>query len=220
MFPFTDKSPITFKDPLPESVDVVIIGGGIIGISTAWYLRKMGISVFVCEKGRIAGEQSGRNWGWIRVTLRDLAEVPVAIESSRYWEEISNEVDGDIGFSREGVLILAENSTDMAAFEEWRDLAHAYGNETSLFSGRQIADYVGGVNGKWIGGVHTKGDARAEPVKAVPAMARGVQRMGGRDPGKLRRTLAGAKGQPRFRSDHRKWSNWLQRDCLRRGRMV
>ena len=83
MFLFHDDSPLTFNDPLPDSVDVVIIGGGIIGISTAWYLLKRGHTVLVCDKGRVAGEQSSRNWGWVRVTGRDPDEVPIAIESIR-----------------------------------------------------------------------------------------------------------------------------------------
>ena len=53
-------------NPLPEAVDVAIIGGGIIGVSTVYYLAKQGVSAAVFEKGRIAGEQSGRNWGWVR----------------------------------------------------------------------------------------------------------------------------------------------------------
>ena len=53
------------ETPLPEKVDVVVIGAGIIGASTAYYLAKRGISVALCEKGRIAGEQSSRNWGFV-----------------------------------------------------------------------------------------------------------------------------------------------------------
>ncbi|MGK0223969.1 MAG: glycine/D-amino acid oxidase-like deaminating enzyme, partial [Limisphaerales bacterium] len=49
---FSDSTPATFQDPLPDTVDVVIIGGGVIGISTAWFLAKAGISVLVCDKGR------------------------------------------------------------------------------------------------------------------------------------------------------------------------
>ncbi|MEM9359426.1 MAG: FAD-binding oxidoreductase, partial [Pseudomonadota bacterium] len=62
----TDQSPIAFQDPIDGAVDVVVIGGGIAGVSTAYFLAQQGISVMVCEKGRIAGEQSSRNWGWIR----------------------------------------------------------------------------------------------------------------------------------------------------------
>ena len=57
-----------------------MIGGGIIGVSTAFYLLK-GVFGFDFEKGRIAGEQSSRNWGWVRGTGRDADEVPVGAES-------------------------------------------------------------------------------------------------------------------------------------------
>jgi glycine/D-amino acid oxidase-like deaminating enzyme len=43
---------------IPESTDVVIIGGGIAGISAAWFLHQAGLRVVVCEKGIVAGEQS------------------------------------------------------------------------------------------------------------------------------------------------------------------
>ena len=77
----SDDSPITFNDAIPNQADVVIIGGGVIGISTAWFLAKAGVSVLVCEKGRIAGEQSSRNWGWVRQMGRDEAELPIVTQS-------------------------------------------------------------------------------------------------------------------------------------------
>ena len=54
---------------LPKAVDVVVIGGGIIGTSTAFELAERGYSVLLCEKGQIAGEQSSRNWGWVRLGM-------------------------------------------------------------------------------------------------------------------------------------------------------
>ena len=56
----TWTGPLTAPQSIPDRADVVIIGGGIIGISTAWYLAKQGINAVVCEKGHVAGEQSGR----------------------------------------------------------------------------------------------------------------------------------------------------------------
>ena len=52
MFLFSDQTPITFHDALPEEVDVAIVGGGVIGVCTAWFLAKSGRKVLICDKGR------------------------------------------------------------------------------------------------------------------------------------------------------------------------
>ena len=72
-----------FQSPInpPVNADVVIIGGGIIGVSTAYFLAKEGIKVCLCEKGYISGEQSGRNWGFVRIQGRDEREIPMVQES-------------------------------------------------------------------------------------------------------------------------------------------
>ena len=65
----------------PAAADVVVIGGGIIGVFTAYYLARRGISVALVEKGRIGAEQSSRNWGWCRQQNRDARELPMASKS-------------------------------------------------------------------------------------------------------------------------------------------
>ena len=64
MFPVSLFNPVQFTAALPLRADTVIIGGGVIGVMTALFLTKSGQKVVLCEKGRIAGEQSSRNWGW------------------------------------------------------------------------------------------------------------------------------------------------------------
>jgi glycine/D-amino acid oxidase-like deaminating enzyme len=54
----TDQAP-------PSRADVVIIGGGIAGVSTLLSLAEKGVSAVLVEKGRLAGEQSSRNWGFL-----------------------------------------------------------------------------------------------------------------------------------------------------------
>jgi glycine/D-amino acid oxidase-like deaminating enzyme len=90
--------PVHASSELPAEVDVVVIGGGIIGASTALFLAERGVSVALCEKGRIAGEQSSRNWGWCRKMGRDLAEVPLAVESLRLWEGMNARTQAETGF--------------------------------------------------------------------------------------------------------------------------
>jgi glycine/D-amino acid oxidase-like deaminating enzyme len=139
---FTDQSPVQFNDPLPESVDVVVIGGGVIGISTAWFLAKSGVSVLVCDKGRVAGEQSSRNWGWIRQQGRDPAELPIVIESINSWQNLSKEIGEDIGFTRQGVLYAAKNDKELAEHEKWMDVAIQHQLDTKMLSGSEVDNLI------------------------------------------------------------------------------
>ena len=82
-FPISTANPPEHRAELPAEADVVVIGGGVIGVSAALFLARAGRRVVLCEKGRIAGEQSSRNWGWVRVQGRDPAEIPVAQEAQR-----------------------------------------------------------------------------------------------------------------------------------------
>ncbi len=174
----SDQSPINFQDPLPVSVDVAIIGGGIAGICTAWFLAKEGVSVLVCEKGRIAGEQSSRNWGWVRQQGRDAAELPIMMDSINLWEEINAEIGDDIGFTRQGILYLARNDAELQEMEKWLDVANLHQLDSRMLSSDQIAKQIKDHPEKWKGALCTPSDARAEPFTAVPAIARALQRQG------------------------------------------
>src|SRR5690349_20605703 len=92
---------------LPARVDVVVIGGGIIGASTALFLARKGVSVALCEKGHIAHEQPSRNCGWSGKMARDPRELPLAIESLRIWERMNETVEAETGFRRRGIMYLA-----------------------------------------------------------------------------------------------------------------
>lgn len=165
-------------NPIPRSVDVVIIGGGIIGCSAAYFLARQGISVALFEKGRIAGEQSGRNWGWVRQQGRSPIELPLMIQSLRLWQGLSVDLGEDTGFRQGGSLYLAENLTQLAELGEWLPIARAHDLDTRLLSGPELDPILKYEGRKWAGALYTKSDARAEPNRAAPAIARGARRSG------------------------------------------
>ncbi len=174
----SNDSPITFNDEIPNAVDVVVIGGGVIGISTAWFLAKDGLSVLVCEKGRVAGEQSSRNWGWVRQMGRDEAELPIVTQSLSIWEELTSEIGKDIGFTRQGLLFLADNEKDEKEFEEWMEIAKQHQLDTQILSPAELGKSLNYSEHPWRGGMYTSSDGRAEPFTAVPAIARATQNNG------------------------------------------
>ena len=163
---------------IPKRVDVVIIGGGIVGVCTAMFLAEKGVSVALCEKGHIAGEQSSRNWGWCRKMGRDVAEIPLAIESLRFWEQMNTRVEGETGFRKEGVVYLCETQDDIARHEEWLEHARPYQLDSHLLSPDAVDKLLPGSARKWKGALYTPSDGRAEPQKAAPAIAAAARRMG------------------------------------------
>src|ERR1700687_1955471 len=127
--------PVPSDEKLPARADVVIVGGGIIGISTALFLAQRGVSVVVCEKGHIAGEQSSRNWGWCRKMARDPREIPLVIESLRLWERRNEATEAETGIRPCGIMYLGGSEADPARLEAWLDHAREYQLDTRLIDG-------------------------------------------------------------------------------------
>ncbi|WP_135446928.1 NAD(P)/FAD-dependent oxidoreductase [Tabrizicola caldifontis] len=177
-FPITDANPVRFAAPLPPRVDIVVIGGGVIGVMTAFFLRRKGYSVLLLEKGRIAGEQSSRNWGWVRQQGRDPGELPIMVESLSIWKSLSHEMGEALGFRQTGVLYLAKTEREMAGFAAWMDHARAHQLDTRLLTGAETAALLKGAVAPWKGAIYTPSDARAEPWTAVPALAARAAEMG------------------------------------------
>lgn len=162
----------------PHKADVVIIGGGIVGVSTAWFLAKQGVDVVLCEKGHIAGEQSGRNWGWVRCQGRDTRELPMMIESMNIWRGLEVEIGEDVGFTQGGCLYMARNEKELRKYAEWLPTAREFGLDTQIIEGKELDHHVSGASSRWLGAMYTASDARAEPHKAGPAIARAAIRAG------------------------------------------
>lgn len=175
-FPISLETPRRHAGPLPAACDVVVIGGGVIGVMTAWFLTQAGQKVVLCEKGRIAGEQSSRNWGWIRQQCRDADELPIMVESLSIWKQLVAELGDGLGFRAGGVVYMANTTKDMAEFEAWMPHARAHGVDTRLMSKAEVSALLGA--DIWPGGLITPSDARAEPMVAVPLIANALAEKG------------------------------------------
>ncbi|WP_313374404.1 FAD-binding oxidoreductase [Pantoea sp. CTOTU50773] len=164
-------SPVTPSPTLPDATTVVVIGGGIVGLTAALTLAERNIPVVVLEKGRIAGEQSSRNLGWIRKTSRALEDIPLAQAADRLWAGMAARVGSDVGYRQAGIMFVARNEQQMSLHEKWLSGVSAAGLDTRLLSHAQIAAQVPGGAEKWAGGIYTASDGRAEPTLAASAMA-------------------------------------------------
>ena len=185
-FPISEQTPVEHEAALPDRVDVAVVGGGIIGVMTAYFLARKGRKVVLLEKGRIAGEQSSRNWGWVRQTGRDAAELPIMVEANRLWPELQREINEDLGLVQSGLTYLGETPKDMAGFEKFLSLARANGVDSRILSAAEVAGMLTGASRRYLGALNTPSDYRAEPWLAVPRLARAAVRAGGDPDRKLR----------------------------------
>ena len=164
---------------LPQSADAVVIGGGIVGVCTAYYLARRGLKVALVEKGRIGAEQSSRNWGWCRQQNRDARELPMATKSLALWDRFAEEIGEDLGFRRCGLLYLSNDEAQLATWAKWRDFALGEGVVTQMLSPEE-ASARGAATGKsWKGGVFSPSDGIADTARAAPIIAKGVMAAGG-----------------------------------------
>jgi glycine/D-amino acid oxidase-like deaminating enzyme len=169
--------PVPSDETLPASTDVVVIGGGIIGTSAALSLAQRGVSVVLCEKGHIAGEQSSRNWGWCRKMGRDPRELPLIIESLRLWQGMNQAVEAETGFRTCGIMYLAEDEAELAQLSAWLEHARQYQLDTRLIDAAEAARLLPGSAKGWAGALYTASDGKAEPQLAAPAIATAARRL-------------------------------------------
>ncbi|BAI74408.1 FAD-dependent oxidoreductase (plasmid) [Azospirillum sp. B510] len=171
-------SPVQTSTVMPKSTTVVVIGGGIVGLMTALTLSERGIPVVVLEKGRLAGEQSSRNLGWVRKTSRAVRDLPMALESDRLWAAMNERVGGDVGYRQAGIMFLSRTEAELEVHRKWLASAQALSPTSRMITPAEIDALVPGGSGGWVGGIYTPTDGRAEPTQASSAIARAAMAKG------------------------------------------
>ena len=179
---------------IDTDTDILIVGGGIMGCSLAYWLAREGREVALIDRYDLNTQASGTNAGSIHVQILShwaWAEEPEAVratqrplklyaEGVRTWRELAKTLDTDIEFSTSGGLMIAETEREFRQIEKKVQRENEAGINTRVLDAnevRKIAPYLSDVV---IGADFCPDEGKLNPIAATPAIARGAEKAGAR----------------------------------------
>jgi len=181
----------TSLTPVPESVDVAVIGGGYTGLSAALILAKRGVKVVVLEAETMGWGASSRNGGMtltgLKVSLQTIIKnhgqglagelFQCSLDSVELVEQIVKEEAIDCGFARTGHLVVANKPKHFEAFKEEVDfMAKEFGYKVYLVPPKEIRNEIG--TDIYYGGLVDEVSAGLNPAQFVAGLAGAAERAG------------------------------------------
>lgn len=163
-----------------EHTEVLIIGSGIIGCATAYYLAKMGCQVLVLESSDNIGDGgSSRNGGGVRQSGRDARELPLAIFAvENLWPKLSEELEMDCEYCQGGNLRLGKNARHMEILEDLAKKAEKCGLSISMIDGKDVRKKNPWLSEEIIGASWCPTDGHANPLVTTLAYYKKALQMG------------------------------------------
>ena len=163
---------------MPNTADVVIIGGGVMGSAIAYNLAKEGLKPAVIERGDIGGEASGSNGGGVRQSARNLKEMPLAMESIRMYGHLHEELGMDVEYVREGNLRLCASEEEVDAMRKSVENQKAVGLELEMLDRKKILEINPYVSEKVMGASYCPTDGHANPLLVTYAFFKKAKSLG------------------------------------------
>jgi sarcosine oxidase subunit beta len=153
-----------------QRADVIIIGAGLMGSSTAFWLAKAGKSVLLVEKERVPCQASAVNAGGVRRLNRAMEEIPLSVAAMEMWPRLSSIVGSDCGFEPVGQVRIAPDEKAMAFFEQRVAQVRKIGFcHEELVSTAEIKKLVPAYRGNCRGGIVSRDDGHALPARTLRA---------------------------------------------------
>ncbi len=164
---------------MKNSADIIIIGGGIIGCATGYYLTRKGLKVFLFEKDYMTAGSTGRCIGGIRQQFSTELSIKIAMESVKKFKIMQEELGMDVEFEQDGYLFLAHNREKEDTYKKLISLQQKMGLDVEYVDVKTIKEIVPGINTEGLlGGAYCPSDGQANPFLVVDAYARKIRENG------------------------------------------
>ncbi|MDQ0027181.1 sarcosine oxidase subunit beta [Variovorax paradoxus] len=160
--------------------DAIIVGGGLMGAASAFFLRKRGRSVILLERGLVGQQASGVNFGNVRRQGRYLPQLPLAHRSRAIWGQMKDLLGDDAEFLPTGHVRGVYDEAQAAVVEQYAKDARGWGLELELVGGSAFRRRFPFFGPEVICGSYSPADGHANPRLAAPAFGRAAARAGAR----------------------------------------
>lgn len=161
-----------------RSTDVAIVGGGLIGAWTAFFLARRGQRVTMIEKGVVGAQSSGVNFGNLRLQGRFPGQYPLSLRSQALWEDFDALIGEDCEFEQTGHLYLAYDEEEHARLEGYAKVSESYGLAIERVGPAELRRRWPWLGERAVAATFSARDATANPRLATPAVARAAARLG------------------------------------------
>jgi sarcosine oxidase subunit beta len=163
-----------------EQTDVLIVGGGLMGAASAFFLRQRGRSVVLLERDMIGQYASGVNFGNVRRQGRFLGQLELANRSFALWKRLPQLIDDDLEFVASGQMRVCYREEQIAELEAYAAAPEARELDLKIYRGRELHERFPFLGPEVKGGSYAPHDGHANPRLAAPAFARAARRAGAR----------------------------------------
>jgi Glycine/D-amino acid oxidases (deaminating) len=159
--------------------DTVVIGGGLHGLSAALHLARAGRRVVILERSWVGRHASGATAAGVRTLGRDLAEVPISLESMDMWHRIETIVGDNCGFHSYGQIRVAEFAEHLPILEKRASLIrqHGYSHE-EIIDRSELMRLVPALSPHCVGALVARRDGAADPHRTLRAFRRSCEASG------------------------------------------
>ncbi|MDP9163824.1 MAG: FAD-binding oxidoreductase [Pseudomonadota bacterium] len=159
---------------LPKGASIVVIGGGVTGLSSAWWLARDGFDVVVLDKGIVGWEASGRNGGGC-----SHYQSPLFAEEQRLWPQM-DELLGYPTEHRPERIVIQRDQQLLDHYRAVGRMCNAMGFRVDELDSKQAQELVPLTDETCLGGIHLRFGGHANPQRTVQAYAWALQDLGGK----------------------------------------
>ncbi len=165
------------KTPTAQA-DVIVVGGGIMGAASAFFLRQRGRSVILLERGLVGQQASGVNFGNVRRQGRFLPQLPLANRSRAIWGRLNELLGEDAEFLPTGHIRICYRDEQVGVLEQYAKDARTYGLNLEMIGRNALRERFPFIGPEALAGSYSPTDGHANPRLAAPAFGRAAARNG------------------------------------------